>query len=151
MGGAEAAQAKGVVAELNGARASGVWGGEIGMGYEVSAGGFALRPMAGMLVYKGDNDRYYRDDLANGQSRCRDSTNGQFASDSRCMNVAARVYARLEATYNISGVGEVGGGARYSGGKVRGYGTIGKPIGPVLSLKANVGDRYYALGLRAGF
>src|SRR3546814_5054728 len=71
------AMANGIMVEANGARAHGRWGGELGLGYTLSAGGFSLRPIVGAFIYQGDNDRYYEDDLSNGQTRCRDSTNGQ--------------------------------------------------------------------------
>jgi hypothetical protein len=40
---------------------------------------------AGDLIFSADEDSpYYRDSFDNGQSRCRDSRNGQFASDAYC-------------------------------------------------------------------
>lgn len=59
-------------------------------------------------------------------------------------------YGKVEATYSFASV-EVGGGARFSSEKVRPYGTIGMTVSPKVKLKGNVGDRYYALGIRADF
>ncbi|SLJ96076.1 hypothetical protein [Novosphingobium mathurense] len=144
-----AANAKGVALEANGARAHSVWGGELGIGYNVTLAGFTLRPMAGAFIYKGDNDRYYEDDLSNGQTRCRDSSNGQFASDAKCDNTAVKGYAKIEATYTLPASIEFGGGARFSSDKVRPYGTLSFPVAPKVRVKANAGDKYYAIGLRA--
>ena len=40
--------ANGVVVEGNGARSEGVWGAELGLGYELGAAGFSLRPIGGV-------------------------------------------------------------------------------------------------------
>lgn len=151
MGYTPAVSAKGLMVEANGARAQGEWGGEFGVGYAFGAGGFRLRPIVGVFVFAGDNDRYYTDELSNGQERCRDSNNGQFAKDSKCDNTKVKPYGKVEATYSIPLFGEVGVGARFSSSKVRAYGTAAVPLAPKIALKANVGDRYYAVGLRAGF
>lgn len=145
------AQANGVAIEANGARAHSVWGGEFGVGYNFTLAGFTLRPIGGAFVYKGDNDRYYEDQFSNGQSRCRDSSTGQFASDAKCDNTAVKAYGKIEATYTLPASVELGGGARFSSEKVRPYGTVSFPIGPKIRVKGNAGDRYYALGLRADF
>lgn len=137
--------------EANGARAQQRWGGELGLGYSLRLGGFRLTPLGGVFIHRGDNDRYYRDTFSNGQSRCRDSTNGQFADDGDCVNLAAKWYGKLEATYAIPAGPEIGAGARFSGDRTRPYGTIAFPIGPSARIKGNVGDRYYALGVNFGF
>lgn len=146
-----AASAQGLVLEANGARSEGIWGGEFGLGYRMGSGGFALTPVVGAFLYQGDNDRYYVDEFDNGQSRCRDSTNGQFADDGLCSNIAAKAYGRLEATYTIPTAFELGGGARLSSGEVRPYGTVAFAMGPGAKLKANAEKRYYALGVSARF
>ena len=145
------ASASGIALEANGARAHGRWGGELGLGYSFTAGGFSLRPLVGGFLYKGDNDRYYEDTFSNGQTRCRDSETGQFADDSECNDVAVKAYAKIEATYSIPMVAEIGGGARFSSEKVRPYGTIAVPLAPKIRLKGNAGPKYYAIGLTAGF
>jgi hypothetical protein len=140
-----------VMVEANGAKAQGRWGGELGVGYSLTAGRFSLRPIVGAFIYKGDNDRYYKDTFSNGQTRCRDGETGQFAKDSECNNVAVKAYGKIEATYSIPATVEIGGGARFSGDKVRPYGTMALPLGPKVRVKANGGPKYYALGLAAGF
>lgn len=145
------ASANGFMAEANGARAHGEWGGEVGVGYSVTVAGFALRPIVGAFIYQGDNDRYYTQTFSNGQDRCRDSTNGQFAKDEKCNNLRAKAYGKIEATYTIPLFAEIGAGARFSSDKVRPYGTASVPLGPMIRLKANAGPKYYAAGLRIGF
>jgi hypothetical protein len=145
------ASANGIMLEANGARANSRWGGELGVGYSITASGFSLRPIIGAFLYKGDNDRYYEQTFSNGQTRCRDGQTGQFASDSECNNVAVKAYAKIEATYTIPLVAEVGGGARFSGDKVRPYGTVAVPLAPKIKLKGNAGPKYYALGFAAAF
>ena len=151
IGIATAAHADGVVVEANGARAHGVWGGELGVGYAFEVSGFTLRPMVGGFVYKGDNDRYYKDQLSNGQTRCRDSQTGYFTKDVKCDNTAVKAYGKIEATYTFPMFAEVGAGARFSGDKVRPYGTASFAVAPKIRVKGNIGDQYYALGLRADF
>ncbi len=105
---APSAFADGVMLEANGARAQDRWGGELGLGYALDAGGFSIRPIGGVFVHAGDDDRYERDTFRNGQSRCRDTETGQFASDSKCTNLDVKWYAKLEATYTIPLGPEIG-------------------------------------------
>ena len=137
-----------LVLEANGARADGEWGGELGAGYSFGAGGFRLTPAAGVFLYQGDNDRYYEDGNG-GNTRCRDSRNGQYAKSSNCDNTAVKPYGRVEATYSIPLAATIGAGVRI-GDEVRPYGTVALPLAPTLSLKGNAGPHYFALGLRVG-
>ncbi|WP_395396459.1 hypothetical protein WBP07_21475 (plasmid) [Novosphingobium sp. BL-8A] len=140
-----------VVLEANGARSEGQWGGELGAGYKIPVfAGLRLTPAAGAFLYKGDNDRYY-EDYNGGNERCRDSSNGQYASDSKCNNLAAKFYGRIEATYTIPAAFTFGVGARYMSSEVRPYGTVAVPIAPRIDLKGNAGSHYFAAGLLAHF
>jgi hypothetical protein len=143
--------ADGIAIEANGARAHGVWGGELGVGYDLSIGGFTLRPIAGAFIYQGDNDRYEMDRFSNGQERCRDLTDGQFSSDEKCDDTAVKAYAKVEATFTIPAGPEIGAGARFSSDSMKPYGTVSFAVAPRLRIKGNAGDDYYALGLRANF
>jgi hypothetical protein len=145
------AQAQGIGAELTAGKAEGVWGAELGLGYAFELGPIAVRPVAGAFVYKGDDTRYYMDQMSNGQSRCRDTSNGQFAKRALCNDAAAMFYGKVEATVTLSGVAEVGAGARYMDGEVRPYGLVAIPLGPKLKLIGSGGDRYFSAGLRLGF
>lgn len=144
-------EAKGFGGEALGARAQGEWGGELGVGYNAQLGPIAIRPIGGIFVHQGDNDRYYDDTFSNGQSRCRDSQTGQFASDSKCTNVAVDWYAKAEIAYITPAGFEVGGGARFSSEKMRPYGTASIRLNPSLKLKGSGGPHYYSLGVVAGF
>jgi hypothetical protein len=138
-----------IAIEANGARAQQRWGGELGVGYDFGVGPFTLRPIAGVLIHSGDNDRYFEDDLDNGQTRCRDSSNGQFARDDLCDNTALKPYGKVEATVTVPLVAEFGAGARISSDRMRIYGTAAVNLLPKIKLKGNVGDRYVAIGLMA--
>ncbi|WP_271078618.1 hypothetical protein [Aurantiacibacter sp. MUD61] len=141
-----------IVVEGNAARADSQWGVELGAGYDIAmVPGFTLRPGGGVLIYAGENDRYRTETIAGGTEICRDLSNGQFADSEDCDNTEIRAYARLEATYTILGSAELGVGGRYSGDDVQPYGTVSFPIAPRIRIKANAGDDYYALGLRASF
>lgn len=137
-----------VVLEANGARADDQWGVELGAGVNVGLGGFTLRPGAGVLVFAGENEDFRSETIGNGNTICRDLSNGQFADSERCDNTELRAYARLEASYTFPASAEVGVGARYSGDEIEPYGTISFPVGPRVRIKANGGENYYALGLR---
>lgn len=140
-----------VVVEANGARAERQWGGELGAGYKIPVvAGLRLTPAAGAFFYKGDNDRYYEDSNG-GNPRCRDSTTGQYAKDSKCDNVEARFYGRIEATYTTPAALTFGVGARYMSSKVRPYSTLAVPLAPRIDLKGAFGDHYLAAGLLAHF
>ena len=144
-------QAEGFGGEALGTRAQGEWGGELGVGYSAQFGPIAIRPLGGVFVHKGDNDRYYRDTFSNGQSRCRDGDTGQFASDSECVNIGVDWYAKAEVAYVAPSGFEFGGGARFSSEKVRPYGMVSFRLSPSLKLKGNAGPNYFALGVTAGF
>jgi hypothetical protein len=150
-GGAGAAQAQ-VVVEANGARAEERWGGELGLGYRIQIGQFSITPAVGALISGSDEDRFYTDTFSNGQSRCRERSTGQFADDSDCVELDARPYGRLEATYRVGGKGvELGGGVRISKEFVP-YGTLAIPLGGgSAQIKGNAGPDYFAAGLRFSF
>lgn len=138
-----------ITAEANGARADAQWGGELGLGYGIGAAGFKLTPMIGALIYAGENDRYFQDDNG-GNPRCRDGETGRYAKSSLCDNTAVNIYGKVEATYSIPLVATIGAGIRFSERDTTPYGTVAFPITPGLKVKGNVGDGYYALGLRLG-
>ncbi|MEH3103716.1 MAG: hypothetical protein PGN12_07395 [Sphingomonas phyllosphaerae] len=138
-----------ITVEGNGARADGEWGGELGIGYGFGAAGFKLTPIVGALVYAGDNDRYFEDNNG-GNPRCRDGDTGRYAKSSYCDNTAVNIYGKVEATYSIPLVATIGAGVRFSERDTTPYGTVAFPITPGLKVKGNIGDGYYALGLRLG-
>lgn len=136
----------GLVAEAGYAEAFEVQGAELGLGWRFSARNFHLTPVVGGFVYQADNDRYYRDTLGNGQTRCRDGSNGQFARDNLCNDGAVDAYGRLEATFNIRQV-EAGVGYRVSEEDSVPYGTVSVKFGDMWALKINAGEDYVGAGL----
>ncbi|CAM8624807.1 MULTISPECIES: hypothetical protein [Sphingobium] len=62
-----------------------------------------------------------------------------------------KLYGRVEAAYTIPLSATIGAGARFSGDHIRPYATLAMPIIPKLRAKANVGPRYYAVGLTLGY
>ena len=133
-------------AEANFARADGRWGAELGLGYNFGTGGLTIRPMAGALVYRSGSDRYRET-----AGTCRDTRDGGAVRDWRCENLGAKAYGRVEATYSVPLFGEVGVGGRYSGDKIRPYGTAAFSLLSRIKIKANGGPHYAAAGLSLGF
>ncbi|WP_375194784.1 hypothetical protein [Sphingobium sp.] len=62
-----------------------------------------------------------------------------------------RLYGRVEATYSLPAFATIGAGVRFSGDNTRPYATIAMPLIPTLHAKANVGPKYYAVGLTLGY
>lgn len=62
-----------------------------------------------------------------------------------------KLYGRVEATYTIPLSATIGAGVRLSGDNTRPYATLAMPLIPKLRAKANVGPKYYALGLTLGY
>ncbi len=119
---ASAAHAADFAAEVNGAKAGGVWGGEAGVSYRLNLeamglAGFHITPTAGAFVNK-DN------------------------------KTEIDAYGRLEASFSVAGF-EVGAGGRYDSltEKLRPYATARVPLLPWFDIKANAGKDYYALGV----
>jgi hypothetical protein len=143
---APAVSAQGV-GELNIARAQGDWGAELGIGYQFNLGPIAIRPIGGGFIHQAEG--FSRDSFGNGQSRCRNESNGQFATDESCTEVDW--YAKAEAAVVTRSGFEVGGGARFSDEKVRPYGLVAFQVARNVKLHAAGGDHYFAGGVRLGF
>lgn len=62
-----------------------------------------------------------------------------------------KLYGRVEATYTIPLSATIGAGVRVSGDNTRPYATLAMPLFPKLRAKANVGPKYYAVGLTLGY
>lgn len=138
-------------AEANAAHADDTEGAELGLGYRFAAGNFRLTPIVGAFITAGEDDgRYRQETFDNGQTVCRDTSNGQFADKENCsgdLDVAA--YGKVEASYRIGGKVEVGVGARFGEDDAVPYGTLA--FGQVWGVKLAAGQDYYALGLTYGF
>lgn len=66
-------------------------------------------------------------------------------------NGDTKVYGRVEAAYSIPLSATIGAGVRFSGDHTRPYATLAMPIIPMVRAKANVGPKYYAVGLTLGY
>jgi hypothetical protein len=144
---ATAANAQGFGGEVDVARAQGDWGAELGIGYQFNLGPIAIRPIGGGFIHQADG--YYRDNFSNGQSRCRDESNGQFATDESCVDVDW--YAKAEAAFVTRSGFEIGGGARFSSEKTRPYGLVALQVSRNIKIHAAGGSRFIAAGARLGF
>ncbi len=136
--------------ELNAAKVDDLKGAELGLGYNWTAGGFRLTPVVGALIYKGDNDRYSNQTLSNGNTVCRDHSNGQFAKKENCDNTAAKAYGKVEAAYRFGKTFELGGGVRVSD-QTTPYGTVAAYFSDQLAVKGFAGKDYYGAGLALTF
>ena len=116
---------------------------DIGIGYNIASSGFNFTPMVGGFVYQGNNDRYYLDASAD---RCRDRTNGQFATTSLCDATEVELYGKLEATYEFDQF-EIGGGYRFSEDVSTPYFTASYRAPSGAGLTANYGDDYVSVGI----
>jgi hypothetical protein len=62
-----------------------------------------------------------------------------------------KLYGRVEATYTLPLSATIGAGVRFSGENTRPYATLAMPLIPKLRAKANVGPKYYSVGLTLGY
>ena len=62
-----------------------------------------------------------------------------------------KLYGRVEAAYTIPMSVSIGAGVRFSGDNTRPYATLAMPLIPKLRAKANVGPKYYSVGLTLGY
>jgi len=132
--------------EIAVAQVADLTGAELGLGARYIAGGLRLTGMAGGFLHANQDDRYRSETFGNGNTVCRDTTNGQFADDANCApDVAA--YAKLEASWLFDGGLEIGAGARFSDGQTSPYGTLGYVWPGGASIYAAGGQDYAGLGL----
>ncbi len=62
-----------------------------------------------------------------------------------------KLYGRIEAGFTLPAMATIGAGLRVSGDNSRPYALIAMPIFPRLRAKANVGPKYYSVGLTLGY
>lgn len=136
--------------EANVANDNEVWGGEFGVGYTIEAGPVRIRPGAGVFIFHDEDSRYQSETFSNGQTVCRDTTNGQFADDIHCA-AALRPYGRLEATVVLGEAVELGGGGRVTEDGVTPYGTVGVVVSRAATIRGYAGESYFAGGIALRF
>lgn len=140
-----AASAQSWAAEMNGVHADDRSGAELGVGVNLVAHGFRLTPIAGAFLYRADDSRFREERLSNGNTVCRDHSNGHFAKKSECDDIATKAYGKLEVGYRIKSV-ELFGGVRVSDDTAP-YGGVAAYVSEKLALKAFGGKDYYGGGL----
>lgn len=97
--------------------------------------------------------RYYQDTFSNGQTRCRDSQTGQFASNTKCQApIGIKYSGALEANVQPSLHHPIFVGAGFHAGYARtAYGTIGlirrRPNGTGTLLRISAGASFLQLAL----
>jgi hypothetical protein len=151
LGITQAAWAQGLVLDAAGASVQGQTGVEGTVGYRMGILGLSITPSIGAFATRSDEDRYLKEPDPAGGTRCRDTRDGDLDHDLRCQNADLRLIGRVEATYAIPLIAEAGVGVRVTKGDTTPYATVAMPLFPMAKLKGNVGDGYYALGLRLGF
>lgn len=149
--GAHGVAAAGPVVDVGIARSAGRFGAEASLGLRLGLLGFAITPSVGAFARRSADNRYVEEPDPAGGTRCRDSRNGDLDRDLFCENANLTPFGRVEATFAIPLVAEVGAGVRMSKSETMPYATAAMPFFPGVKLKGNVGDGYYALGLRVGF
>lgn len=85
----------------------GAEGFELALGLQANLGDLIVVRASPLNVVLTDADGFYRDTFSNGQSRCRNESNGQFATDESCTGLDYRVdadaYIRLPGSILIGG------------------------------------------------
>jgi len=148
---ASVASANSIYGEANIAHTESTTGGELGIGYQLSLGPVNITPIIGAFLFEGDNDRYRSETLSNGREICRDLRNGQFADKQNCNSIAAEAYGKIEATFSVADIVEIGGGGHFTEDDVKPYGTAAFKMLPMVSVKGSVGKDYYSGGLSVKF
>jgi hypothetical protein len=97
-------------------------------------------------ITQGQNSGFYRDTFANGQSRCRNSSNGQFATNSSCSatGISTGFFRTLDATYEVpisennnSIIAGIGTSLNEDNGGF--YGVLGYRASQGFNVKAKIG------------
>ena len=148
--GATSAHAENWQANLNLAKVGEVTGSEVELGYDFGNERFRLTPIVGAFIYKNDDDRYYNDSFSNGQSRCRDSSNGQFADSSYCAP-DVQAFAKFEGAVHIGKSWEVGAGVRVAEQDTTPYVLVGAQFSNNGRFKLFGGKDYAGVGIGLRF
>lgn len=60
------------------------------------------------------------------------------------------LYGRVEGVFHLPASATIGAGLRF-GNDTRPYATIAMPLLPKVAVKANVGPKYYTIGIKLGY
>ena len=141
---------EGGIGTLGYADRGGIKGAEIQLGYrkQFSAFGVNILPLTG-IWYQKDDSRYREETFSNGNTVCRDRTNGQFADDEKCG--ASFSYAFIASTdYALSEAMAIGAGVRI-GKDSDAFLSARIKVGQSLSLLVQGGGKYVSASLALGF
>jgi hypothetical protein len=135
-----------LAAELGYAQVADRNGAELGVGGRYAWSGLRLTGMVGGFIYANEDDRFEEQAFNNGNTVCRDLSNGQFADDANCApDVSA--YGKLEAGWAFDNGFEVGVGGRFSEDLTSAYGTVAYRFDGGAAIYAAGGDDYFAAGI----
>lgn len=122
---------------------------ELGVKYQPASWiEFGFSP-ANLVFFENEDDNFENQDLGNGQSRCRNLSNGQFADDYNC---APDVSWRGAATgeLNLGDNLSVGGGYLF-GEQESAFGSLRYNFNDTFSLLGRAGEEYASLAIVARF
>ncbi|MCP2678101.1 hypothetical protein NHF45_00990 [Maricaulaceae bacterium NA33B04] len=135
-----------LAAELGYAQVADRNGAELGVGGRYAWSGLRLTGMVGGFIYANEDDRFEEQTFNNGNTVCRDLSNGQFADDANCApDVSA--YGKLEAGWAFDNGFEVGVGGRFSEDLTSAYGSVAYRFNGGGAIYAAGGDDYLTVGI----
>jgi hypothetical protein len=139
----------GAILELNAARVGDRTGAELGVGYAFRSSRFELVPSVGAFIFPNEDDRFTSQTFNNGQTVCRDLSNGQFSDDVNCgPDVGA--FGKIELNFLATDRFSLGVGG-YVGDQSNAFGRLAYRFSDKVSIQGMGGGGYIAIGLRAGF
>lgn len=136
-----------VTGELGYARVGERDGVELGIGGRYGWNDLRLSGVIGGFVYANEDDRFRSETLGNGNTVCRDTSNGQFSDSSNCAaDVSA--YGKIEAAWAFDNGLEIGVGGRFTEDLNTPFGTLAYRFGQGGgAIYATGGDDYIGIGI----
>jgi hypothetical protein len=139
----------GFVADLNVAKIAERTGTEFAIGYAFRSSRLELIPSIGAFLSPNEDDQFENQTFRNGQTVCRDLSNGQFSNEENCgPEVAA--FGKIEVNFLATEKFSLGIGG-YISDEATAFGRIAYKFTDKVSLQASGGENYASLGIRFGF
>jgi hypothetical protein len=141
----------GVVAAVNYATRDDVKGAEVEFGYQKTFTSWRLNiiPLSG-IFYRKDDSRYREETFSNGQTVCRDTTNGQFADDDKCNQTGFDYGFIGGAEFLVTDRFHLGAGIRI-GKETDIFAMAGYRVWERVSVQVKAGADYRSIGLFMNF
>jgi hypothetical protein len=141
----------GFVASLNYATRDDIKGAEVQFGYQKTFTSWRLNiiPVSGIL-YRKDDSRYREETFSNGQTVCRDTTNGQFADDDKCNQTRFDYGFIGGADFLVTDRFNLGAGIRI-GKETDIFAMAGYRVWEHVSVQLKAGADYRSIGLSMQF